>query len=508
MKKNRKMLGLAAAALLAVAPVVASTVPVNADVTANVGSAAGTAANTNTTQQAPVNKPYFTYNNEIIGEASQSNPLGNVVRSTISFKAKDKVSTLIDTISKAVQFHKDNYAGGEKVTINKDNFISQLRANNVTVTTINVGKDGKPTKNNKPVKGGSSYEEITKVPGTSFNITLSASVNNQTATIQIPMVPEGASTPVDTTENPQINWTKDGAAQSASLNGQVFQVAVGSQFNPLNFTNSNGENIAISAQQSKNNTTYASIEATSNPVNTSEAGRYYNVTLTATGMTGKKTTATYMVLITSSQKQTLYANGASSITTYSIYGPNVLSNATTFKDGDQVYVSDQTKTINNVSYSQVSPKSKNDANSSNIWVKTSSLVKPAATEKGETHVVMVASRAYDKNGKYLGHMYDTYTNIDIVPQVVTINGKTYYKVAGKDEYVRVTNITGTQRKLRHNAYIYWSSYRRTPGTGKVYRGQTVTTYGASYRFRNGKRYYRISGCRDNNKRYIKAVNFY
>lgn len=32
MKKNRKMLGLAAAALLAVAPVVASTVPVNADV--------------------------------------------------------------------------------------------------------------------------------------------------------------------------------------------------------------------------------------------------------------------------------------------------------------------------------------------------------------------------------------------------------------------------------------------------------------------------------------------
>ncbi|MDY0876056.1 hypothetical protein SOL52_08685 [Lactobacillus helveticus] len=50
------MLGVAAAALLAVAPVVASTVPVNADVAVNIGSAAGTAVNTtNTSTQKPVN---------------------------------------------------------------------------------------------------------------------------------------------------------------------------------------------------------------------------------------------------------------------------------------------------------------------------------------------------------------------------------------------------------------------------------------------------------------------
>ena len=111
-------------------------------------------------------------------------------------------------------------------------------------------------------------------------------------------------------------------------------------------------------------------------------------------------------------------------------------------------------------------------------------------------------------GNYLGHMYYAYNDIEIVPTVVTINGKTYYKVANKDEYVRVTNITGNQRTLKHNAYIYWSSYRRTPGTGKMYRGQTVTTYGGQMRFKNGKKYYRIEGCRNNNKRYIKAVNFY
>ena len=304
-----------------------------------------------------------------------------------------------------------------------------------------------------------------------------------------------------------INWSLNGQSKG-SVNGQIFQVAVGSQFNPTNFVNSNGEPVIISAVQNSNNNTAASLEATSNPVNTSEAGRYYNVTLTATGLTGKKTTATYTVLITSSHKQALYANGASSIATYHIYGINVRPASTTFKDGDTVYVADQTRTFNNVSYSQVSTKSKSDANSSNIWVKTSSLVKPAGDTNTKTLPVMVDSRAYDKDGNYLGHMYYAYDNIDIVPTVVTIKGKTYYKVANKDEYVRVTNITGNQRTLKHNAYIYWSSYRRTPGTGKMYRGQTVTTYGGQMRFKNGKKYYRIEGCRNNNKRYIKAVNFY
>lgn len=118
MKKNRKMLGVAAAALLAFAPVVASTVPVNADVAVNIGSAAGTAVNTtNTSTQKPVNKPYFTYNNEIIGEASQSNPLGNVARTTVSIKKGDKVASLIDTISKAVLFHEANQDAGQKKSL-------------------------------------------------------------------------------------------------------------------------------------------------------------------------------------------------------------------------------------------------------------------------------------------------------------------------------------------------------------------------------------------------------
>ena len=491
MKKNTRIVSMAAAALLAVAPVAASAVPVNAAISlGTVTNTTGTTSTTTATTAKPTDRSYFTYGNQVIDAASTTNKTANVVPTTISIKVKDTVASVTKSINDlGLVFFSTNNASGEKVSL-KDSEVAAILKN----AGVTLDKDNK---------------NITAVPTSDFNLTLTGtgSTSTQTATVQIPVVVSGSSSTTDTTQNPVINWSLNGQSKG-SVNGQIFQVAVGSQFNPTNFVNSNGEPVIISAVQNSNNNTAASLEATSNPVNTSEAGRYYNVTLTATGLTGKKTTATYTVLITSSQKQILYANGASSIATYRIYANNVLSGSTTFKDGDQVYVADQTRTIDNVSYSQVSTKSKSDANSSNIWVKTSSLVKPAGDTNTKTLPVMVDSRAYDKNGNYLGHMYYAYNDIEIVPTIVTINGKTYYKVANKDEYVRVTNITGNQRTLKHNAYIYWSSYRRTPGTGKMYRGQTVTTYGGQMRFKNGKKYYRIEGCRNNNKRYIKAVNFY
>ncbi|WP_369823567.1 SLAP domain-containing protein [Lactobacillus sp. HT06-2] len=345
---------------------------------------------------------------------------------------------------------------------------------------------------------------IKSLPNSEFNLSLTSNG----AEIQIPIVFSASTTTPDTTSNPVIKYTLNGTTTTLT-NDSVFQVAKGANFTPTDFYNTNGEEVKINAQQTDKIATPAILSVTSNDVNTSEEGRYYHVTLTATGLTQKTTSVTYTVLIASSAKRPIYGNGP--ISTYNIYGINVFPGSTTFKTGDEVYVADGTKTINNVSYSQVSTKSKADAAKSNIWVKTSDLTKPA-TPAGDTnvatHAVMVDSRAYDKNGNYLGHMYYAYNDIQYVPEVVTINGKTYYKVANKNEYVRVTNITGNQRTLRHNAYIYWSSYRRTPGTGKMYRGQTVTTYGPQMRFKNGKKYYRIEGCRNNNKRYIKAVNFY
>ncbi|AZR14603.1 hypothetical protein CEE77_00530 [Lactobacillus crispatus] len=38
----------------------------------------------------------------------------------------------------------------------------------------------------------------------------------------------------------------------------------------------------------------------------------------------------------------------------------------------------------------------------------------------------------------------------------------------------------------------------------MYKGSTVTTYGGSYKFKNGKRYYRIGGPA---KQYVRTSNF-
>ncbi len=106
-----------------------------------------------------------------------------------------------------------------------------------------------------------------------------------------------------------------------------------------------------------------------------------------------------------------------------------------------------------------------------------------------------------------------------MPNTTTINGKAYYQVVenGKavDKYINAANIDGTKRTLKHNAdgtkrtlkhnaYVYASSKKRA---NKVVlkKGEVVTTYGASYTFKNGKKYYKIGDNTD--KTYVKVANF-
>ena len=409
----------------------------------------------------------------------------------IQVKNKETIGQILKAAKESVTFRDtmDNAVNNNQITTTASDVISELKQQGVTVN------------------GSGANATVSATNG--FNVTLTGKTltNGKTATVKIPFVPAGAvvtDAPVINVATKPLGQASFGTATEASKGNQYYQVASGSNFNPLDFTTSNGTEVKFSATQSSKNNAAATLTATSNPVNTSEPGKFYHVTLTATNNGQKTSTYSYTVLVVSNGLQELYADAK----TYNIYGDNVQATGQTIAKGTKVYVGNDTKTINKVSYSKISTKSKADADAGNLWIETSALAKPAGDTNTETHTIMVNSKAYDKNGNYLGHMYYAYNNIDIVPEVVTINGKTYYKVANKDEYVRVTNITGTKRTLRHNAYIYWSSYRRTPGTGKYYKGQTVTTYGGQMRFKNGKRYYRIEGCRNNNKRYIKAVNFY
>ena len=124
--------------------------------------------------------------------------------------------------------------------------------------------------------------------------------------------------------------------------------------------------------------------------------------------------------------------------------------------------------------------------------------------------VMHNSIAYDKDGNKTGRKYYVYGSIYVDPTPVTIDGSQYYKISGKDQYIKVTNIDGVTRKITHNAYIYRTSTQRTPygmtassKKWKFYKGETVTTYGGSYKFKNGKHYFRVGGPR---KQYIKSYN--
>lgn len=119
---------------------------------------------------------------------------------------------------------------------------------------------------------------------------------------------------------------------------------------------------------------------------------------------------------------------------------------------------------------------------------------------------MHAALLYDENGKSLGEKYGSYREVTVNSSLVTINGMQYYKLSDRDAYIKATNISGRGRVLKRNAYVYATSKRRADYT-VLRKGTTITTYGGSYKFKNGKRYYRVAGATATNKRYVKVVNF-
>lgn len=125
----------------------------------------------------------------------------------------------------------------------------------------------------------------------------------------------------------------------------------------------------------------------------------------------------------------------------------------------------------------------------------------AATTKAVMHTAL----AYDKDGNSTGVKYNAYQYVTVESKPVKIDGSLYYKVSGKDQYIKATNIDGVTRKITHNTYIYRTSTGRTSYNNrwKLYKGETITTYGGSYKFKNGKHYFRIGGP---NKQYIKSYN--
>lgn len=128
-----------------------------------------------------------------------------------------------------------------------------------------------------------------------------------------------------------------------------------------------------------------------------------------------------------------------------------------------------------------------------------------AADNSVKKTVMHTAIAYNKDGNRTSQKYNAYSTVTVDSKPIAINDDQYYKILGKDQYLKITNIDGVTRKITHNTYIYKSSSARTSyrGRWKLYRSETITTYGSSYKFKNGKSYFRVGGPR---KQYIKSYN--
>ena len=126
-------------------------------------------------------------------------------------------------------------------------------------------------------------------------------------------------------------------------------------------------------------------------------------------------------------------------------------------------------------------------------------------EKTTEKILMHASYLYDNKAiKIDKPTVKSYVTVVVAENPVTINGIKYYKVAGKDEYIKAGNIDGTLRVITHNSYIYNNKGKATRNKGikrLVKKTRIVRTYGAPINIK-GHMMYRIA-----KNRYIKARNF-
>uniref|UniRef100_UPI002279E750 S-layer n=1 Tax=Lactobacillus amylovorus (strain GRL 1112) TaxID=695560 RepID=UPI002279E750 len=126
---------------------------------------------------------------------------------------------------------------------------------------------------------------------------------------------------------------------------------------------------------------------------------------------------------------------------------------------------------------------------------------PAAQETTKNVTIMHISTIYDKTGKATNEpALRAYDTVSVVSDPVTINNAKFYKLAGKDQYIKVGNVDGTSRTLKHNSYVYKSSGKRA-NKKTLKKGSSVTTYGKSFMIA-GHQMYRIG-----KNQYVKKANF-
>ncbi|WP_057810085.1 SLAP domain-containing protein, partial [Lactobacillus intestinalis] len=337
------------------------------------------------------------------------------------------------------------------------------------------------------------------VPAASFTINAVGYLNNGQSvkfpiTVKVPNRPQP-------TNVPELKLSSSAAkeyANGTTVNTYTRKVAVGS--------NVTADSIAsdFSATLPNNKNVSLKINVKSSNLNTAVAGNY-TVVLEATDNAGKTGTATVNVQVGNPGVTKTVSAGSETAKIVTINGNNVTTTNDTLENGAKVNTFGTTY-VDGVSYTRL------NSENSNQYVETKyvdgSIKNETGVEKTIMHNAYYYTKAQAEAGKGAagehGDLVKRYNKVTVVEKTVSINGKTYYKVPNKDQYINADNISGTPRTLKHNAYVYATSKKRA-NKKVLKKGTKLNTYGAPYKFKNGKSYYKVFDNTD--KTYVKVANF-
>ena len=260
----------------------------------------------------------------------------------------------------------------------------------------------------------------------------------------------------------------------------------------------NGQ-VDVAAIQRAFATPNSSVSVNLSYIETSIAGTYPVPVTVTNDSNNSSTTVTINVTVGDSNNvQSIQGDPDSNAGVYQINGNKVEETGMTLPVDTPVSTYG-TVEIDGVSYTRL------NSSNSNLVVKTGWLTGAYKGDDDATKITvytMHKALMYDKNGNKTGKAFREFRNIDVYSNKVTIKGTQYYRVYNTFYYVKAANIDGTKRMLKKNAYVYATGSKRA-NNKMLKKGSTVTTYGSSFKFANGKTYYRIG----KGKQYVRVANF-
>ena len=459
MKKNLRIVSAAAAALLAVAPVAASAVSVNA-------------ADNTTVNATNSNSGVYTQINA--GAAINTN-----ANAKYDVDVTPSLTAIAAVTNNGTVVSNGSLTGTISATYGGQSYTANLNTKNGNVSVVN--SKGTAIANDKIASELTAGKYTVTISGAGFNFG-TANANKENVTIG--------------SANSNVEFSLDGKTYSKTVkvpkldqNGTVSGLSVKvSNVNALNLTNGNGINFYEISNG--NQVTNGSVAVTAG------AQSKLNVSSVVAAIQAKYAAAQVDNKVATPQMPSL--NEIKSDVESSLKAANIpVDNAGWFTAPTSFTVNVKaTSSINGLTATL--PVTVNVENGVNTTVPS------------QSKTIMHNAYFYDKDAKRVGTDKVTRYNTVTVAMNTTklANGISYYEVIenGKatGKFINADNIDGTKRTLKHNAYVYRSSKKRA---NKVVlkKGETVTTYGGSYTFKNGKQYYKIGN--NTEKTYVKASNF-